>query len=773
MADNYRFSGNPQPIIYKSKGMDFFNYIPQVKAQAEGAAMAVANKQIVDSTGVAPFDLEDSLKAEQAVTYGRNSLTDKIMSGASISSIVNDTVKLHRQTLATQLDLNKKKQVAAQREKDINKIYSMSGGDLAYASTLIKASDAQYLDRRSQDPTAEYSITEAPQNFNVQKYLDKNFSVAARNEEMVDPGGKVTTREIEIPTEEGTIKKLQVNTSGASYSNKNAILQARETAKQELLTEGSAFRQQYDFYMKYNPQAAEALMNKSIAMIDNEYKNYIDSRVTQGRSSLIDLPKDTTPEEEDSTGKVVASTIVNSDNLYSKGEFESKEIVAPTITGTEVGAPPAYYDQIRASGGAGYEQLSLRSVRNMSPEELDNLKNEYLLVGSKGNAMRYAKDSDPYYLVPKSEVDRAAGYSSYQKDMSNEYSFLLGKSEDGTYNINELNQMFNPKGDPSSNEFINYMRDNKADYKFSEIQKNIKLINELSGQENISLVPTKDELIAYNDSGMFEDDTNTKLYKAKKAVYDYIHEYSKNYNNDVDYREPIATLRFYGDDDTATGKTPNDVRQEVTRSLESGNFGQIGKLVFSPDGTIAEEMTTKGIDAAEIVEEAREAISGTNHTLETVYAGSRRPGIMAEPMFDDARVITKVNDDGTSTVYLLPTDPNDPNNVHRNLKLKTHFAEGSGKGFRDVAAGLRGLEHGQSFELQYDGEPGIKNSGYTLKVERTGGNFQVYLERPGTSRVLLSNDPRQSNTYRIIEEQEIRNPTIISNALAALSENKN
>ena len=303
MASNFKFSGNPQPIVYQSKGLAHFNYIPQLKAQAKGAAMAIANRQVVDSTGVSPFDLEKARDMQTSIDSDRKNVQDKIMSGGSISSIVRDMQNLTQQTREVNQELNHMKTVANRRQKFHDALdMQVIGGqmDVGYAVALKTKSDNEYIVGRSQNPNINYALSEAPSYTDTSEVANQVLSASSQNFDVIQAGGDPTYRIVSLKGEDGKppVEKLEITRSPEISSNKAALQSGRAGLMEQIYDPNSKIGQMYNFILENaGEEYAEAYRSGIVTDIDQRVDALTDTKTRNFNPVYSSVPKDTSKDK--------------------------------------------------------------------------------------------------------------------------------------------------------------------------------------------------------------------------------------------------------------------------------------------------------------------------------------------------------------------------------------------------------------------------------------------------------------------------------------------
>lgn len=186
MPGQYKFTGNPKIAMYKPRGLQYFSYLPQLKAKVRGAALAKADKMQFDTSGVAPMDLQKVQEMTKQVDTDRDALVDDLLGDDAVhSGVVDKLYKLARNKREKDQKIGASMKNAELRQKfrDETRRAALTTGRYEYYNRVDSVADEQF--GSTFDPNTgevkEWNPKIPAGYYDLRKDLDARLALAKEN----------------------------------------------------------------------------------------------------------------------------------------------------------------------------------------------------------------------------------------------------------------------------------------------------------------------------------------------------------------------------------------------------------------------------------------------------------------------------------------------------------------------------------------------------------------------------------------------------------------
>lgn len=238
MPTNFQFTGNPKPAMYQPRGLEYFSYLPMLKAQVKAAALQKATSLSMDLTGLAPKDMESAQELTSTVTNSKNKIVDDLLNGEKVTdSMVNQLVRLGENKKTLDQRLMYAKENAIKREQLHNTInQKFMGTEYAlYGQRLLEETDKNWKGSFAPNPEeAEYKLYDAPAPVAIVQKSKEALQNAASNftekEREYISAGKIRIMGVDTP--EGKRFMMTYDDPQITKENAPALIRTLEEINQ-------------------------------------------------------------------------------------------------------------------------------------------------------------------------------------------------------------------------------------------------------------------------------------------------------------------------------------------------------------------------------------------------------------------------------------------------------------------------------------------------------------------------------------------------------------
>ena len=389
MASNFQFTGNPKPFVYQPRGLEYFTYLPKLKAQAKGAALKKANSLIFDTTGLDQKDLGEAQRRTQFITSSKEKIVNGLLDGNAVTgAMANNLFKLSQ----NKKELDKEINVATQNAASIIKFndkwdnIGLTLKDTAYSQKVKdEAANSWQGTFGSEGQLNKFEGYTPPSYAEPTKKADKLLGIAYGNM-TPEQRGAITPdsfTEIEMPDGKGgTVKQIAYTGPKDVLRNNPALANVMEHINKMFLPvepgEGKNISKEQQFLGFMGADYTTATMNEIYALNDA----YVRSQEKPSGTTIIDPNKGkgkTTPIRTAQPKKFVADPNILAMRTEVSGvelpEVYQKETVkASNRTGTRVTTQGI-------AGGTTSEFDSVPTIRDYSKYAVNSQNTNRFLFG--------------------------------------------------------------------------------------------------------------------------------------------------------------------------------------------------------------------------------------------------------------------------------------------------------------------------------------------------------------------------------------------------------
>jgi hypothetical protein len=254
MPGQYKFTGNPKVAMYQPRGLEYFSYLPQLKAKVKGAAISKAEEMNFNYTGLAPQDLEPAKAMNEHITRSKDGIVEDLMGGDSVTdSTVDKLYKLagNKRENNEKMNIALNNAQARQKFRDGNDATARATNRYEYYNKINDVADQQFGSTFLPDGTTQEFNPDIPVGYvDIMGNLKERLATAMP--ELSEPGqmANFVAENIEVQTIElpggkkiykGVYKKPMDKWSNKTGLNK--VLMDYNAAINDVSTEEGAFAQ--------------------------------------------------------------------------------------------------------------------------------------------------------------------------------------------------------------------------------------------------------------------------------------------------------------------------------------------------------------------------------------------------------------------------------------------------------------------------------------------------------------------------------------------------
>lgn len=339
MPGRYRFTGNPQVAMYEPRGLEYFSYLPQLKAKVRGAALARANELQFDLTGLAPQDLKTAQDMTQYVTQARDGIVDNLLDGEDVTnSIATNLFKLSQTKKDKDQKLSHAMNNAKLRQQFIqsNQAAARQSQKYEYFNRVNEVADQQFQGSFDEEGNnVEYAPQIDAGYYDLKADLEKRLQTAMP--EMTEPGELASYMDsnfqvLPVDLGNGQVKyQVVYDKPTDKWSNETAIDRAVDGFNNMLADENSDGGKFVNFM---GPDYMHQFSNQYVQGIRD---NYIRTSLEDGRQGMISGPVGGSPNGTDSGGE-------NPFTFNYELNDHGKDVIIKNDTQVDVNSTPGDYD---------------------------------------------------------------------------------------------------------------------------------------------------------------------------------------------------------------------------------------------------------------------------------------------------------------------------------------------------------------------------------------------------------------------------------------------